>query len=514
MDGSDEILTASATEEALVSRMALQEQRIADALAPYDPLSATYTWFDTLRAIEECINLITVEWDDEGFERDLISLPLVRSQLIPSRLAMVLQRVKTRFGEKFHNRFSNLLVQGMSIGIAFASHGFMDVAAGFRTVGTMIGYFQSRRRHFVGLLHILPTACRGQQAVGPLDTLNIFLPIIELHAVQMMGAQNALLVKLARSRLGLPQWQSSEIAMLDNLYLEPERARITEIPITQEGLAILKSRESIALDRLFSAAELRNDVLSIEAVYAEFNLAETDFVAAAALVRRLSTDFIDRDFWVAIRPKDFAALTNELGVSQAIQSALLHTAHDYMACLSTYAPFIMVDGVYRSTVTLLSRFLYHWRAQTLDRKKLFQIRAGFIFEKAVAEELARQGFTVQDITRINRQEFDVVTVRDGVIWNVQCKNNFVDLTLVDTEARRFARYNALLVRAYERALAKERDREHLLKSRLSLETVQHLVVSRFPIVSDNSRMIPFSRIARISAIADCFAVAVRVGDTF
>ena len=109
--------------------------------------------------------------------------------------------VKTRFGEKFHNRFSNLLIQGMSIGIAFASHGFMDVAEGFRTVGTMIGYFQSRRRHFVGLLHILPTACRGQQVVVPIDTLNIFLPIIELSAVQMIGAQNALLVKLARSRL-------------------------------------------------------------------------------------------------------------------------------------------------------------------------------------------------------------------------------------------------------------------------------------------------------------------------
>jgi hypothetical protein len=156
MDGAEDILTASATEEALVGRMALQEQQIADALAFYEPLSATYMWFDTLRAIEECINLITVDWEDEDFEKDLISLPLVQSQLVPARLAMVLQRVKTRFGEKFHNRFSNLLIQGMSIGIAFASHGFMDVAEGFRTVGTMIGYFQSRRRHFVGLLHILP----------------------------------------------------------------------------------------------------------------------------------------------------------------------------------------------------------------------------------------------------------------------------------------------------------------------------------------------------------------------
>ena len=502
MEKDENILTATASEKALVDRIALQEQRIADALAPYEPRSATYMWFDTLRSIEECINLITVDWKDEDFEKDLISLQLVQSQLVFARLARVLQRVKARFGETFHNRFSNLLIQGMSIGIAFASHGFMDVAAGFRTVGTMIGYFQSRRRHFVGLLHILPTACRGQQVVGPIDTLNIFLPIIELSAVQMMGAQNALLVKLARSRLGLAEMQSSEIAMLDNLYLEPERARITDVPLTEKGLEILNSREGIDPNRLFSAAELRNDVLSIEAIYSEFNLAETEFAAAAALVRRFSTDFVDRDFWVVIHPTDFSALTNELGISKALRSALVHTARGYMACLSTYAPFILIDGVYRSTVTLLSRFLYHWRAQALDRKKLFQIRAGFIFEKAVAKEVARQGFIVQGITRINRQEFDVVTVRDDVIWNIQCKNNFVNLALVDTDAHRFARYNALLVRAYERALTKEEDREHLLKSRLSLEMVQHIVVSRFPIVSDNLRMIPFSRIERFSAIAD------------
>ena len=290
--------------------------------------------------------------------------------------------------------------------------------------------------------------------------------------------------------------------MLDNLFLEPERARITEVPIKGKGVEILKLREPLSLNRLFSAAELRNDILAIEAVYAEFDLAGTDFAAAAALVRRLSRDFIDRDFWVAIGPADLAALSNELGVSPALRSALVHTAPGYMACLSTYAPFVLVDGVYRSTVTLLSRFLYYWRAQSLDRQKLFQIRAGFIFEQAVADALKQQGFNVQDITRINRHEFDVVTLRDGVIWNVQCKNNFVDLARVEADARRFARYNAMFVRSYERALTKERNREHLLRQKLSLDTVQHLLVSRFPVVSDNLRIVPFSRIANFAAIAD------------
>jgi hypothetical protein len=128
--------------------------------------------------------------------------------------------------------------------------------------------------------------------------------------------------------------------------------------------------------------------------------------------------------------------------------------------------------------------------------------AGFIFEEAVANEVERQGFVLQEITRINRHEFDVVTVRDGVIWNVQCKNNFIDLERVESDARRFARYNATLVRSYERALTKDLNREHLLKLRLSLDAVQHMVVSRFPVISDNPRIIPFSRIGSFAAVAE------------
>ena len=127
--------------------------------------------------------------------------------------------------------------------------------------------------------------------------------------------------------------------MLDDLFLEPERARITEVPITGKGAEMLNLREPLSPDRLFSAAELRNDILAIEAAYAEFDLASTDFAAAAALVRRLSRDFIDRDFWIAIRPADLAALSDELGLSAALRSALVHPTTGYMACLSTYAPF-------------------------------------------------------------------------------------------------------------------------------------------------------------------------------
>lgn len=178
-----------------------------------------------------------------------------------------------------------------------------------------------------------------------------------------------------------------------------------------------------------------------------------------------------------------------------------------MECLSTYAPLVLSGDHYLSTVTLLSRFAYNWRAQVLDRQKRYQIRAGFIFEDVVKAALEAQGFIVQDIVRINRQEFDVVSLRDGIIWNVQCKNNFVDLKRVDSDAVAFARYNRGLVRSYEKALLKEQNREHLLNMKLGVALVQHMLVSRFPVVTDSPRIVVFSRIAKFAERADVVLAA-------
>ncbi len=289
--------------------------------------------------------------------------------------------------------------------------------------------------------------------------------------------------------------------------LEPERSRITEMPMTAAGAAILARRETLASDRLFSAAELRNDILVMEAAYAEFDLSGTEFGAAADFVRRLARDHIERDFWIAIRPHVLRKLFRTCALPEPLSRALVNDDVRFSACLSSYAPFVLVDGMYRTTVTLLSRFMYHWRGVALERNKRYQIRTGFIFEAAVASELREQGFDVQDITRINRHEFDVVTVRDGVIWNVQCKNNFLDLERLEADPGRFGKYNAMLVRGYQRALSKERRREHVLIGTLGNARIEHMLVSRFPVVTDNPRLIPFSRIGQFSDIVDALPIA-------
>lgn len=504
-------MTYALPKDELEGRITGLQAQMITALAPYEVESAVCLWLDTLRGIEELINLITYDWDDEAFERQLFEFPVIQLTQHTAEFQAIRQRLVERFSIQFANRISNLLIQGAAISMAFAVNGVVDAVSGFQSVGSMIGYLQSRRRHFVGLLHLMATACRGSKRVTQRDTLNIFLPMVELTALPMMGAQYSLMVKLAQERLGIPEDASTELAMLNGLFLEPERASIIEMPWSDEGHQIIESKEDLLPDRLFSAAELRNDILLIEAAYAEFDLRGTDFAAAASLVRHLSHNYIDRDYWIQISPTELTRLITQVGGSPALMSSLKCHSNSYMKCLSSYAPLVLVGSTYLSTVTLLSRFIYSWRAQILERKKRFQIRAGFIFEDQVKLSLEEQGFAIQDIVRINRQEFDVVTIRNSVIWNVQCKNNFVNLESVDSDAVTFARYNRGLVRSYERALVKEGGREHLLKGRLLIEDIEHMIVSRFPVVTDNPRIVVFSRIADFVRRADAILAGKSTG---
>jgi len=495
------------TAEWLEGRLGECQARVVDTLAQFEPISAARCLLKTLRAVEELINLTLIDWEDDAFEGRLFGFPVIQS----GQHLLELHRLKMRLAERFDramvNRLVFLIVQGSDIGTEFARRGIHDAASGFLSLAALVGYFQSRRRHLVGLLHFIPSACKGMRVMKQEDTLIVFLQIVEFCAAPMMGAQYALMVKLAQRRLNIPEDPDVEIAMLDRLYLEPERAAIVDVPTTPEGRRMIESRESLRDDRLFSAAELRNDILITEAVYAEFDLTNTEFAAAASLIRRLSREFVDDDYWVRISPDALETLAAGDGAHPTLVAALTCGAATYMDCLSSYAPFLMIDGRLESTVTLLSRFIYSWRAYILDRRKRFQIRAGFIFEDLVKAALEKQGFVVQDIVRINRQEFDVVALREGVVWNVQCKNNFVGLSSVDSDAVAFARYNRGLVLSYERALVKERNREHLLKMKLATDAVQHMVVSRFPVVTNNPRIVVFNRIADFAARADAVPAA-------
>ena len=65
----------------------------------------------------------------------------------------------------------------------------------------------------------------------------------------------------------------------------------------------------------------------------------------------------------------------------------------------------------------------------------------------------------------------------------------------------FVRYNRSLVKYYRRALQKEQQREDLLKAKLDLQRVEHYLISRFPVIGADVRVINYNQIDRLKAIA-------------
>lgn len=474
------------------------------ALAKFDRQSAFSTWFETIRAVEELINLPRFGLKERWLWEALLDLPLDVARE-PRRFRVLHHYIMYQFGESFARRFTTLLVQAMAIGVSFASHNIESTREAFRSIGSVIDYFQSRRRHLVSLLYTLPEAARGHQAVPQIDTLNQFLPLVEINGATITGLyQKAMLAEVFEEFTlhisGNGFYGSHEYPMLDGMHLEPERTSIVDMQSLDPAILDAANLEPVSSARLFSASELRNDIRLMEAAYAEFDLAGSEFRFAATFARHIA-DVAEDDYWVRLPRRKFERVADALRLPLGLRQALIHRPGNYIENTNSYAPLIEVDGQLTGTVALLSRFIYYWRNVCLYKIRRYQIRSGYIFEKAVSEELEQQGFALTGVKRINHKEFDVVTTRNGVIFNVQCKNNLVDVAKLEANVWLFARYNRARSASYERALRKEVDREELLLNELGHARIEHLVVSRFPVATNNPRIISHSRIKEIGEIA-------------
>ena len=76
----------------------------------------------------------------------------------------------------------------------------------------------------------------------------------------------------------------------------------------------------------------------------------------------------------------------------------------------------------------------------------------------------------------------------------------IDLAKVESNRSLFVRYNRSLTSYYRRALQKERKREGLLKDKLGLDKVEHYLISRFPVIGSDARVINYNQIDRLKAV--------------
>lgn len=483
--------------EALEVEIARTNQGLADGLAPFDPIQTPMAWHRLLQGAEELFNLATEPFDDQTLHDRLVGMPLARA--VTAGRDWIRQEISALYDGGVEDRVMEVLDLAASLSSACRSHGY-PLALG--TVADAAGYFQTRRRRMVAFLYIMPKVCRGRTRARTLHDLFPLVTLMEFAAGPMTNlAQMVMMSRVFADYTvtsdGVGVLANRELDLLDEGGFDSERVSLLDmIEFGAEGM--VSSMSAPAPRRLLSKAEVRMQIDYLESAFAEFGLAQTSFGEIQRLIAPLLTG--PEAYVVSVPAAAFHQALEAPGgmTAEHRRGLLIHEGDAYSTAINSYQPFVQIDDQLVSNVNLLTRFLNDYKTVALSPQKRFQIRSGFIFEKKVCEVLKAAGFAVTDITRIDRSEFDVVTTKDGVIHNFQCKNTFIDTRLIENHPARYARINKAMLRSYRRAIKKEIAREQLLKTRLGLQDVRHYVVSRFPVLTDDADIIPF---AKLSAVA-------------
>lgn len=483
------------------------QEGIRALFAPYDKVHTVAMLHDEIRAIEEFINIPIFQISDDSVVQQLRATSL-SSQEFKVNSMQVMHLLEPFLQKDVLHRYLFTLTRISGIANAFRLHGHASVASELGTIGRAVDYFQSRRRHLVTLFYSAAAMCIGRQKIDSHDVLNVFLPVIEHSCIAITGFhyKRAMLDILDDFHLTVDDHgalASYDYQVLDNGFMEPERASI--MALVRERSSQIDFPETTHMTgngRVFSAKELRSNAKVLQAVYQQFELGDAQFSELVELINIFSRHCRDGYFIEIDKVRFNRILQKQKQFSQQELKRILvnHPSQDYAKNSNSYEPFVESGGRFISNVNLLNRFLYDFKNRHLGRQRRFQIHAGFIFEDMIKRDLEEIGFEVKDIKRIGRKEFDVVTTFDSVIYNFQCKNNYIDLAKVETDGKLFVRYNNSRVHYYRGALRKEHEREELLKEKLGLDHVEHYVISRFPVICKDANIINYNQIYKLKQI--------------
>lgn len=183
-------IKGAAARTLIANQIALHGDGIAKALANYDPSDTAEKWHATIRAIEEFINVPLFGIDDDRLVEALHALPLDGRLLAePTAMGLVIQGIARKFGIDLARRYASTIIQATAINIAFRQHGWREFGRGItlERVGDAIAYFQSRRRQLVAMFYSIPGMCKGTEKIASHDTLNVFLPQIEMSGISLIS---------------------------------------------------------------------------------------------------------------------------------------------------------------------------------------------------------------------------------------------------------------------------------------------------------------------------------------
>jgi len=466
-----------------------------ETISEYEPLSLYSNWRSIVRSIDEMIN-IPWELDDETEIELFLNLDFNFLNLnnLP-KLKVVLDILEKRFEKNVAIRFKQLAMMCMAIDKSYETQGiFNHQGSTLRLNNTKnaIAYLQSRRAYYVTTLGMIPKIANGKKVIEYIDTLNFLQYPMDSCLVNITTSYYNLLLNnclpdFEMDSDGTIAKRNYEYNHLEGFFMEPERLSLLDQMELRPDVVIPKQMLPKADHKLFSFSEVANAMSLIEGAFDKYKIQNNlEYSELTSLMCEIAI-FLKDDFHIIIEEDIFDNIS-----AKYKHLKLYRTSDDYFENLNNYAPFQKVDNQFYTTVVLLTRFVYRTLSQSLLKNRTFQIHSGFIFEDKASKILEAKGYVPTGITRINHKEFDLITIKDNKVYNFQCKNNYIDISRVNYDYKKIGRFNLRLCKYYENAIIKEEKRESLITSKTGISDIEHFVISRYPVITRNKRIINFT----------------------
>ncbi len=492
----DKKLSGFELDEFLIEAQEYSISSIKRHFSKYDCVSLYHNWMLLLRCIDELINLpLEIENEKTQGEFLTLSFDLINGEEL-KKFMIVLKKIELQFGNEVSERLLTFAKMNYVSALVYEKHGLNRLLPfNFSNVSSAISYYQSRRKYYVTILDLIKEWATGDYKFDFIDTLNEFQYTMDSCLQNITTDYYSILLNNCINNYSVdfrvkPPKMSHHYHNLESFLLEPQTlSMLDQLEYRLEQTKDIKL-EKLPKDKVFSFIEIENNIKLIASTYSKYDIGNSDdFIEIKFLVKSIKA-FCNDDFNIIISKDIFE---NEI-CKYIRKIKLISDKNDYFYASNFVSAFQFIDNNYFTSVVLLNRFITNRVQLYLIKLKSFQINSGFIFEEKVSKVLSDNGYQLSGITRINRKEFDVITVKNNFIYNFQCKNNLIDISRIQDDPKRMAKLNSRLVKYYDKAYNKEVNREKLITDKLGIVEIKHYVVSRYPVITETDYIINYNEL--------------------
>ena len=458
----------------------------------FDSESLFFSWLQLMRMQDELINIYYELYGDEL--EAVMNVPIGTGFLLCNKeFYGAIEIVKSRFGDQVSERFCNIvsIYSRQNFVLDCMNRNYMNV----RSIKDLLIYLQSRRLYYVTILQMIPVYSKGTLKTHVDELPNEFGAYIDLCLRSVTSGYQSIIASRClegyyaeHTDFGLQYGQL--YSHLEDFFLEPIMLSSLDIMNYEDKFDISTLKIRKRRYTLYSEDELEDAFKQELACFEAYGINEMPIVKKLQSLITIIKPLFRDGYFIELRSSEFKGLCKMFGMPLCSEKT------DYFEILNSRMAFVRFGDIFYSTYFLLMRFIVNEIYKHLRKNKRYQIKAGYLFEDKVSCLLEKYGYSrVTGVKRINHKEFDVICQKDGIIYNFQCKNNFINVSDIDTDiVNVVTRYHKRLSHYYNKALTKEIDREELLVGKIGIDQVENYVISRYPVMCSNPRVISFNRL--------------------